>query len=782
VNQLRRPLVVALLAFLAGLLLALRFETPVLLPVAVLLTSLVAVTFTDSKMSRAGVLWRGRSLLILLAGSGATVGALAKSDAILDCRASFQDDASLEIRGTLAAAVRTVPAGEVAPRVPLIATEVNGSPACAGEIRIRPAAVEIELAAGTRVIAAGRWRTFPTELDGDLWPRDPRFHGSLLAESLAAIDDDFPASSFWLRVRGAADERLAKIFPNHLPLAEGLLLGRREYVDRDVLDRYTRSGLTHLLAISGMHVGLLATVLLLVASAARTSRRRGVYLTLVATWVYLLVIGAPASALRAGAMISLALLAYLLQRPAAATTIVAAAAFAILAFQPLAILDPGFQLSFAGVLGILLLRAPLLTIAPDQLLARGLLRGVTEAFMVGLAAFLVTAPIVAHHFEVVAPISIISGLPAIPLTSIALIGVAAALALDPLLPPIAALLAAGAGAALDALDWIAAFSADLPYGNGPIARPPWWTWTVAGAGGLAAVRWNRDRGKRLRWITGVGAALTVLVIWPLLPLDRADGLEVHFLDVGQGDAIAIKTPEGRWIVVDTGPASADFNAGERRVVPFLRSQGVRRLEALILTHPDLDHIGGAAALLSAIPVNFVFEPGMAVGRSAYLDFLRAVEREGTQWRAARAGRSMELDGVRVDFLWPDPETVDGAIDANQISAVMRVSYGAFALLLTGDAGTDVEQLLVARHEDALRSSILKLGHHGSETSTADALLDVVRPDLAVVSAGRRNRYGHPAPSVMERVVTRQIPVARTDQEGTVSILVSEGGSHWRRKE
>jgi competence protein ComEC len=778
-NHVRRPLVVVLLAFLAGLLLALRFSIP-LHPVAVAVVVLFAISGVCHAMgSRIGAMPGAFLLPLLFLGCGVLVGGLERGTLALDCRASLRDGEALELRGRLGTLARTPRAGR-APLLPLEQSQVFGGRRCS-EVRVRLPSTAPELAAGAAIHARGTWRELPPPPGSSRWPRNPRLLGFLAIDSVVQLESRTPRRSrLGLRSRALAD--LAELFPRNAPTVEAVLLGRREYMDPAVRKRFSEAGLSHLLAISGMHVGLIAGSILLLANAMRLPRRHAIASTLLLVWMYLLVIGAPASALRAGLMISAGLTATLLQRPGAAAVIVAAAALAILGVRPLAILDPGFQLSFAGVLGILFLRSPLLRLTPEPLQHRGIVRSLTDAFLVGVAAFLATAPIVAHHFGIAAPISMIVGVPAVPLMSVGVVGAAAALALRPFVPVLPEIFAAGAAVSFDLLDRLAAFATRVPFGHGPVPRPPWWSWSIALAAAWLANAAATGSRRRLRRFITAGAGVAALVFWPLIRPGGIDGIEIHFIDVGQGDATAIRSPAGRWILVDAGPASGDFDAGERRVLPFLRSHGARRIEALVLTHPDLDHIGGAPAILRGIRVRYLFEPGHAVGKSSYLGVLAEVEQRQVEWRAVRSGRVLTLDGMRLEFLWPDAETVDVLPDANEISAVMRISYGSFALLLSGDAGADVERLLARRHGAALQSQILKLGHHGSTTSTTEEFLDVVRPELAVVSAGRRNRYGHPAPAVMARVHARGIPTARTDLEGTISVRVTEAGTEWSRWE
>jgi competence protein ComEC len=781
VSRLRRPLVLALLAFLAGLILALRFAPPPLLFLPFVLGALYGAISSSGRttfVARPGLL-----LLVALGAAGALAGSGAARSAASDCRATLPRGERVVVSGVLGATAMPSRADSRTPLLPLARARLQtATGSCRGDVRVLLADVDELLPSGTTLAAYGSWRTFPTPGTPSAWPRDPRHRGYVLVDSIVGLETPRLAAVPALVLRGRTESALQALFPGQAEITEALLLGRREYLDPGVRDRFARAGLAHLLAISGMHVGLLSGSLLLLASALPISRRRAILSTIALTAAYLVLIGAPASALRAGTMISLALVAHLLQRPSSAPTIVAGAAFAILAFRPLAILDPGFQLSFAGVLGIFALRQPLLDLTPAPNVLAMPARALTEAAIVSVAAFIATAPIAAHHFGLVAPVSIFASLPAVPLMSLALIGAAVATALHPLLPGLAGLLADGAGVALVALDRVATIAAGIPYGHGMLPKPDWAAWTAAGI--AAALAWRAALSLRpaMRWLSVTGTLAAALLAWPLVAPAGPPGLEIHFIDVGQGDAVAIRTPARRWLLVDAGPLMGDFDAGAHRVVPYLRAQRARSIEALVLTHPHLDHIGGASAVLGAFPVRLVIEPGLAVSQIAYLDILQRLEDSETPWRAARSGRSLEIDGVHLDFLWPDPETIDGAEDANQISAVIRLSYGQFALILPGDIGAPIERLLVERHGEGLRADVLKLAHHGSATSTSDVWLEAVRPELAVVSAGRGNRYGHPAPAVMARLEERGIPVARTDRDGTVVVRVRRGGSRWETRE
>jgi competence protein ComEC len=306
-------------------------------------------------------------------------------------------------------------------------------------------------------------------------------------------------------------------------------------------------------------------------------------------------------------------------------------------------------------------------------------------------------------------------------------------------------------------------------------------WAAVGFALLLALEWGAGMRKRVRWALASGAAGAAFLLLPLAAAP-ARGLEIAFLDVGQGDAVAIHTPADRWLLVDAGPRDDDFDAGERRVLPWLRAHGARRLEAVLLTHPHSDHIGGAAAVLRGMPVGRLLEPGMRYASPVYLELLQTACQRRVAWNAARQGRVLRLDGVELRVIWPTAEALDAPQDANDISAVVQLRYGEFSALLTGDAPDFVEHALVARYGDALHADVLKAGHHGSRTASSDEFLQRVHPGLMVISCGRRNRYGHPAPETLARLRRLGVRAARTDEDGTVVVEVPRGGARWWRDE
>lgn len=716
-----------------------------------------------------------RAVFALLCLAGALLGAAARTEADRSCARWIPDGDPIEVRG---AVVHVGPEGGAGARALRVRVDSVGSGErwlpCGVELRARwdgeplGSGVGPQLRAGHRVHGRGRWWSPPGAAGTFVRP------GALLLDALRVVDPPggraAPRAGVAARVRDAGVRRIDGVFSRHPALVASLVLAQRDGLDRDVRDRYARAGLSHLLAISGLHVGLIAGILLLLTAALRLRKPHASALAAAGTVAYVALLGAPDSAARAALQIVLVLAARAVQRPTRTEALIAAAALVLLAADPASITRPGFQLSFAGVVGILALRRPILeALAPlsrVRVARRSVGRWLADGLATSLAATAATAPIVAWHFGRVAPIGIVANLVAIPLLGAALPALALALALGSVWLPAGRFVAGGGELLLDAVDRTATLAAAVPFGTVAVLPASAVALTAAvGLGYGASRRLGRVRGA-VRGSVWVSVTVTVLALTPLRP--TGDRVEIHLIDVGQGDAIGIRSPGGRWVLMDAGLARNDYDAGSSRVIPYLGARGVRRLEALLISHPDGDHMGGAGAVIRALRPRWAGGPGLVAGKPQYLALLLEARAAGVPWVAVRKGMEVELDGMTMTFLFPDRSDL-GVDDANDASVVLRVAYGEFAVLLTGDAPASVEDRLVRELGRRLDADVLKVGHHGSNTSTTVGLLTATGARTAIISAGRDNRYGHPHHDVLARLRQQGLSVYRTDRHGSIVV-------------
>lgn len=619
-----------------------------------------------------------------------------------------------------------------------VAEGVSQRGPCRGSLRIRWPEGHVARG-GTEWVVAGRWL-------------GEERRGILAARRVRLLDAE-PRGRGALRDRVA--ERSRRLFGERAALADALVIGRRGELDAELRDRYSRSGLAHLLSISGLHVGFFAAWLTVLLARLRLAPRWRFGASTLVIVAYVWLLGFPAPATRSAAMLVLAEVARLRQRVVAPRALIALGALCVLLVDPWALQSVGAWLSVAAVAAVIW-GARVTERSPK----------IVRLLAPAAAATLLTAPITALVFGTVAPIGVVANLVAIPLAGVAVPGLLVALVLS------SELLAAGAGLCLAMLDLVAKWAAAIPGGH--VVTVAGWAAAAVWLAVLAAAGWLWHTPRRRWLIAGRVALIGAVLSWTTLfhAFTRRSAcrcLTVHFLDVGQGDAALLRTPGGRWILIDGGgPTAGGRDAGRRVVVPFLRRQGARRVELVVASHGHADHVGGLPAVLEALAVGLVLEPGEPIGEPPYLGFLAGVERAGARWRAARAGDRVELDGVRLEVLSPDAAWTAAMMDPNEESLVLLVEYGAARLVFTGDAGLPVERRLAGRVGDV---DLLKIGHHGSRSATSDAWLDELRPERVVISVGARNRYGHPAPEVLERLAARRLAVFRTDQRGTITFAI-----------
>ncbi|WKW12033.1 DNA internalization-related competence protein ComEC/Rec2 [Pseudogemmatithrix spongiicola] len=560
------------------------------------------------------------------------------------------------------------------------------------------------------------------------------------------------------RVSAAIDRR----FGADAGLAKALLIADTDGLTPDLRDRYADAGLVHILSISGLHVGIIGAALLLFVEAARLPATAGRIGAVLVVGIYVLAIGAPAAAVRSAALFTAVTATRLLQRPTSPWATYAIAALVPLA-QPRTALDLGWQLSVSGYAGL---------IAAGRLARRSRWTGwrgaLLRELMAGALTTAATAPLVAWHFGRLSLVAIVSNLGAGPVVAV----LQPTLFLAMLAPgdALGRFVADAARPMLRALDAVAALAAAVPGGAVDVA-PTLAMVTVASCTAalviVAAVA--RHWGP---WAIAAGAGIAVMAWAPDVPTRSTGRLEVHVLDVGQGDAIALRTPAGRWVLVDAGRSWSSGDAGRTTIIPYLRRRG-GVLALFVLTHPHADHVGGAASVIEALRPALVRDAAFVAASPAYAAMLASARRRGGQWSRVVPGERVSLDGVALTFLAPDSAWTAGLDDPNEASTILRVEYGARSLLLTGDAEAGLEQWLLGHAIEQLDVDLLKVAHHGSSTSSTPAFLDAVSPRLGLVSVGRDNSYGHPSPDVMRRLLDAGATVLRTDQLGTL-VLRTDG--------
>ena len=650
-----------------------------------------------------------------------------------------------------------------------------------------PAAESTAFTAGTMPRAGQRWR-LPVRLkrlDGPVNPHGGDAVLALFERGVGAVGTvHVRAGQAPLRLGDtghASVDRLRQDLRDRLRQtlgdtpAAGLLaalsVGDQAAIDRADWAVFRSTGVAHLVSISGLHVtwlGWLGGVVI-----GRCWRLRAAWLLVqpapvVARWGGLAV--AVAYAMLAGwgvpaqrTVLMLAVVVWLRSgaRRWPGGHVLLAAALAVVVWDPWALLQPGFWLSFVAV-ALLMLGGEPSDRAPEASGWAAILRPVRQLWRTQWVATVGLAPWTLLFFQQVSLVSLLANAVAIPvvtllITPLALLG----LVQSPVW-----------GLAIPVVEWLMQVlqtMAAWPWASVHLPAAPWWAqWlgVVAGAWLVAPLP------ARVRL---AGLPLLLPMLWPALPKPPVGEFELLAADVGQGNAVLVRTA-GHHLLYDTGPAYGRHgeagNAGERVLVPLLRALGVRRLDGLVISHRDSDHSGGAPAVLQALPVGLVqssLEPGHPLRGHAPHQRCTA----GTRW---------VRDGVVFELLHPEAADHDrpavAALRPNAVSCVLRVaSASGRVALLTGDIGFDQELRLVIRQRERLGADVLLVPHHGSGSSSSPHFLHAVRPSWAIVQAGRHNRYGHPAPDAMARYDARGIPVVRTAQCGAWHWR-SADGSHW----
>jgi competence protein ComEC len=595
--------------------------------------------------------------------------------------------------------------------------------------------------------------------------RFPSAHSAAAAQP-ERLAEFVPRPGCWIeRLREGVRERFRAVLPGHrfAGVLVALAVGDQRAIDPDEWQLFARTGVSHLMSISGLHVTMVAGLFAaLVSLGWRSSERLMLALPaqkaaalagFLAALAYCLLSGFAVPAQRTLYMVGVVAAALWLGRTQSASRVLAAALLLVLALDPWAVLSPGFWLSFAAVAVIFYVGAG--RTAPVHRLAQW--GRVQWAVTIGLA------PLLLVLFQQVSLVSPLANAAAIPLVSLVITPLALAGALLPF-DWILELAHALMEILMALLEWLALLPGAVWHQHAPLP------WTVPLA--LAGIAWVLlPRGWPAR---GLGSLL-MLPLFALAPVGPGAGeLWVTVLDVGQGLAVLVRT-EHHALLYDAGPAFNAFaDSGKRVIVPYLRGEGIDRLDALVVSHDDNDHAGGAGSVLEAIPAGMLWS-------SLPADHPLL---ETPTWRAScLAGRAWNWEGVAFEFLHParGARSAPG-IRANDRSCVLRVEAPGGRLLLTGDIERAAERELLERSPERLRAEALLVPHHGSATSSTPDFVKQVAPRYAVFTVGYRNRFGHPREDVLARYREAGSAMLRSDAAGAVELRVRREGielTAWR---
>jgi len=651
-----------------------------------------------------------------------------------------------------------------------------------GKARLAYSGSEIPLP-GDSIFWRAKWfpaepPTVPGAFNGPRWMQSQGYRASGSMDSLKILEArhskvNFHRLSFLLKQK--LEQRFSKFYEKpENGLLMGLLLGDRSGISEALQNDFRRTGLVHVLSISGYHIVMLAGMLTLFLRSLRLPRRFSQILSIILMCIYAPITGGSAAVWRAVLMFCVIESAGFFQKPASSINALGVALIFILLFNPEQVLDAGFQLSAAATLGILLSQRFKMPHFHGKI-AKFLSALVIESSFVTLAATLSTLPLLVFHFQAFSPISWLGNLVVVPLVGLGM--QAGVLSLMGIHPFICQTFADSATLLLRSSSAITSFLAENPYaaytvGPWPLSLLFMSSIFISALPFIKGQKW----GKRIAIACLLSCAC--FLVGSEIKRNFSPSWNAAFLDVGQGDSVLLKSPAGHFYLIDAGPPLKKRSMARDKIIPYLRSQGISKLDAMIISHPHADHYGNAADILKEFPIKEFWTTACAQKNedSAWQAALKIADSKGISIKNLHSGLNIkeELFLAKTQWnltvLYPDSSLCEK--NQNNNSIVLKASGLGKTLLLTGDLEKQGEKILLPLD---IKTDVLKLGHHGSKTSSSKEFLERTAPTSAIISVAQRNRYRHPSKETLERLDSLGIVHYGTNEKGSIRVEFSEKG-------
>jgi len=609
----------------------------------------------------------------------------------------------------------------------------------------------------------------PGEFDYRSWAHKKGIYGKVIHDSNSPLLVKSNENQTFLSRIESVRDKVRSIFEENTEgittgMLKALILGDKKDVDPDLKQSFVETGVIHVLAVSGLHVGYILLILMILTSLLRIPWGWDRIIIITGLAGFVLLTGGKPSVIRASVMAGLYVLAPVVNRSTNVWNIIAASAMIMLMFKPLLLFDLGFQLSYSAVISIVYFYQLIESRLPEKLKPKNiqntLLSKTWSLFIVSIAAQIGTLPFTMFYFYRIPVIAIIANIIIVPLIGI-LVALGILILVISFVPYLGYIFGQTAWLITQLIDRFASLFSSIPFGSIELSKPTVFLFIFYSMSVLVLILFLKKKKKITLMF---GSFSVVMAIW-LWALDSKE-TNIIFLDVGQGDATIIQFQDGRAMLIDAGQRDHFHDYGEKVVVPVSKYLGIERFNWVVWTHPHSDHIGGMITVLEEMPVDTVWDTQCLYDSRNYHQLLKWVKGKEIPYYQPNRGDVFNIDqSTSIQIFSPDP-SAGHETNINNMSIVMRLEIGDLGFFFTGDIEKEVDELLYPL-KDFMKSDLLKVAHHGSITSTTEFDLEYIQPKIAVISVGERNKFDHPSEETIQRLENIGAKIYRTDKLGAI---------------